>query len=258
MHCIAIVSPLGGSGRTTVAAHIANLLHQRGQPCLAVDLCPQNHLGMYLGQAASVQDGWATSTIQGEWWATNALENTNGVGLLPFGVLTPSGLNTLQNLITHYGNNQNNAQWLAKQLLGLDVKENSLVFLDTPAWPAPLAQQALNCAHLLVATIDASPRAVQNFELISAMLSQVPPTVPRGIVLTGFDPRRESQRAVLRTLRQQWNDVLLPYVLHSDESIPLAQAEATCVNLHAPHAQSAHDLQGIAAWVGQHYGTGKT
>ncbi|MBY0454902.1 MAG: cellulose synthase operon protein YhjQ [Burkholderiaceae bacterium] len=246
MHCIAIVSPLGGSGRTTLVAHLASLLHQSDQPCLAVDLSPQNHLGMYLGQIQPVPEGWGNLALQDQWWASNAFENSNGVGFLPFGVLTPEGLNTLQQLIDQ------DPQWLVKQLQGLEMNEHSRVFLDTPAWPAPLAQQAMHCADLLLFTLDASLRACQSFDLVTAMLSQASSAVPRGVLLTGFDARRESHRTVLRTLRQQWGDVLLPYVLHDDESIPAAQAQGTCVNWHAPHAQSAHDLQGIAGWVAKH------
>lgn len=42
---IAIVSPLGGAGRTTLTAHLATLVAMQGRPCLAIDLCRQSTLG---------------------------------------------------------------------------------------------------------------------------------------------------------------------------------------------------------------------
>lgn len=246
MHRIAVVSPLGGSGRTTLVAHIAHLLTQRGQLCLAVDLCPQNHLGIHLGQMQPNREGWGASVIQNQWWASDALENAHGVGFLPFGLIHPNDFDVFHRLMTR------NSQWLADQLLGLEIDERSLILLDTPTWPAPLAQQALVCADLLVVVVDVSVRACQAFDLVVAMLSQVPSTVPRGILITGFDARRASHRTILQTLRSQWGALLLPYVLHDDESIPAAQAQGLCVNLHSPHAQSAHDLEGITGWIAQH------
>ena len=246
MYCIAVVSPLGGSGRTTLVAHLANLLHQRDRPCLAIDLCPQNHLKIHLGQMESAKEGWGLSVIQEEWWAVNALENTHGVGFLPFGIVDPSDFYVLHYLITQ------DSQWLNRQLIGLEINERSFILLDTPVWPAPLSQQALYCANLLLVTVDVSLRACQSFDLVTSMLSQVPSTVPRGVLLTGFDARKSSHRTILQTLRSQWGELILPYVLHNDESISAAQAHATCVNLHTPHAQSSHDLQGIAGWLTQH------
>jgi cellulose synthase operon protein YhjQ len=240
---IAIVSPLGGTGRTTVAAHMATLLTQRGRACLAIDLCPQNHLGSYLGLPHPAAEGWATSVAQDEWWAAHALENTHGVGWLPFGQLPPQDVQALYRRVAPSGH------WLRDQLDQLDVPDQTCLLLDLPTWPAPLAQQALNTADVVLVTVDPSLRASQAFGLITAMMACAPPSARRGVLLTGMDARRTSHRDVLNALRAQWGDVLLHYVLHTDEGIAQAQAQATCVNLHAPYSQSAYDLQGIAGWL---------
>ena len=70
-----------------------------------------------------------------------------------------------------------------------------------------------------------------------------------GVVLTGFDARRPSHREALHTLRKQWGQLLLPYIIHVDESLAQAHAHALSVTQHAPQAQSAADMQGVATWL---------
>ena len=71
----------------------------------------------------------------------------------------------------------------------------------------------------------------------------------QGVLVTRFDPRRVSHREALQTLREHWGECLIPYTLHEDENIARALARAMCVGSLAPHAQSAHDLQGVCNWL---------
>jgi cellulose synthase operon protein YhjQ len=250
LRCIAFVSPLGGSGQTTVVANLASLWRASGEPCLAVDLCAQNSLGLHLGRPLAEPQkyppvaGWAASVQADRWWAEAALENTDQVQFLPFGSAGDQPL--LAKL------NQTLAQdplWLLSQLQGTELADNSLVLLDAPAWPQPLAYQALRCADLVVVCLDTSARAPQLQAQAQALLAQAPPDARKALLATRFNPRRASQRQALDSLQQQWTDRLAPYVLHDDESVPVALAAAHCVTMHAPQSQSAHDLNGIAHWL---------
>lgn len=243
MQRIAFISPLGGSGRTTLVANIVTELTRREHVCLGVDLSPQNQLGSYLGLVQPARQGWATAVAQHQWWAMHALENSDGVQFLPFGLPSSEELLRLEQQSGQDGD------WLLSQLNALDLPAQALLLLDTPAWPSPMSRQALKCADVLLVTLDVSLRSCHAFDLIQGMLSGVSESVSLGLVLTGFDARRGSHREVLQTLRKQWGSMLLPYIVHADESIPMAQAEAMCVVRHAPHAQSASDMQGIAAWL---------
>ena len=246
MRTIVFVSPLGGTGQTTLLANIANLLARRKLPCLAVDLCPQNGLGLHFGLSQPAETGWAPLADADQWWGDAALENSAHVRFLPFGDPARASLSVLERLSQTFAQD---AHWLTKQVQALHLEEPGFVLLDVPAWPCPLAQQALRCADVVVVTLDASMRASQARGQVQAMLSQAGPRVVDGVVVTRFDPRRDSQRAALRTLQMQWADKLAPYVLHDDENIQAASADASCVVDYAPQSQSAHDLQGIAAWL---------
>lgn len=241
---IAFISPLGGTGRTATAAHMLSEFAARGLPVLGIDLCPQNQLGRYLGLMEPASQGWATSAVAGQWWATHALENSVQAAFLPFG--QPQPVELLQ-LAQRWAQEPG---WLDWQLGQMEVSDDTVVFLDTPVWPAPLAQQAVLCADVLLVMLDASLRSCQAHGLIKGMLSCVPASVMSvGVVLTGFDARRPSHREALHTLRKQWGQLLLPYIIHVDESLAQAHAHALSVTQHAPQAQSAADMQGVATWL---------
>ena len=244
MRVIAVVSPLGGSGRTTVTAHLATLLAQRGEPCLAVDLCVQNLLGMHLGMPEPSATGWAPLAGAGQWWADGSLVNSDGVAVLPFGTAGPGLLETLHQQL------QTQPHWLRDQLAMLDMPADCTVLLDTPVWPSPLASAAVRCADAVLVTLEASARACANPLGIQALLEQTEAQpANQGVLVTRFDPRRTSHREALQTLRQQWGDRLIPYTVHEDENIPRALARSMCVGHFAPQAQSAHDLQSVCQWL---------
>ena len=244
MRVIAVVSPLGGTGRTTLVAHLATLMARQGQPCLAIDLCTQNRLGRHLGMPEPPEVGWASMAAAGQWWAEGSVENSDRLAVLPFGESSSTTLDAIHN--------QLHAQphWLKAQLELLEVPTHCTVLLDTPLWPSPLAHAALRCADTVLVTLEASARSCASLSGVSNLLLEaVTAKTKQGVVVTRFDPRRISQRDALQTLRAHWGERLIPYTLHEDENISRALARSMCVYDFAPQAQSSHDLQGVYQWL---------
>lgn len=243
MHHIAFVSPLGGTGQTTLISNLATLLSRRDIPCLAVDLCVQNGLGLHLGLQQPAVTGWAGACVKGQWWADDATENSNGVSYLPFGEVSDEELVDLHHLL------EQQPEWIQNQLEALEFNDKGMVLLDAPSWPAVQARQVLGCANMVIVCLDASLRACKAQKLVNSMLSQMQPSTVVAIVITDFDPRRHSQNDALQTLHQQWAEFLIPHAIHKDEGVPAAFAKSSCVSVFNPNAQSAHDMQGIANWI---------
>ena len=242
-HTVAVVSPLGGAGRTTLTAHLATLLATLGHRCLAMDLCAQNLLGRHLGMQLPAEVGWAGLAVQQQWWGQAALRNSQSVDLLPVGAAGAETLDALQDACLQ------EPHWLRQQLAALDVPPGSAILLDTPTWPAALARQALAAAGTVVVVLEASARACDAQALVAHALAGVAAGAHCAIAVNRTDPRRPSQRTALQTLRAQWGELLLPYTVHEDENLAQAYTHATSVCAWAPHAQSSHDLQGIVQWL---------
>ena len=235
---IAFVSPLGGTGQTTLVANLASVWTAQGQTCLAVDLCAQDSLGLHLGERAHTRasQGWAHCVQTGQWWGEAALENSDRVRFVPYGQ-TPLQAVPQAPL------------WLQDQLDSVALGEAGMVLLDAPAWPQPLALQALQCADLVVVCLDAAPRAPLLKAQVQSMLDIAPAHARQALLATRFDPRRGAQRQALEALQQQWHALLAPYVLHEDENVSAAHHAAHCVTAFAPQSQAAHDINGIAHWL---------
>lgn len=238
MRSVAFVSPLGGVGRTTLVAHSAALLAERGLPVVALELSAQNTLGLHLGMQDVPTAGWQATVQAAGWLGDAALANAAGVRLLPYGAAQQAPAAWPDT-------------WLATQLAALDLADHEVLLLDTPALPAPLARQALGCADMVVLVLDAALRAVQSHRSLQAWRACLQPHQQWAVVVTGVDPRSTSRSHALAQLRLQWSEHLLPYVLHHDDYLPQAQARGLCVHQAAPQAQAAHDLQGIATWLEQ-------
>lgn len=61
---VAVVSPKGGVGKTTVVANLATALLDGGRPVTVVDLDPQNALRLHLQMSLDESRGIAVQALQ--------------------------------------------------------------------------------------------------------------------------------------------------------------------------------------------------
>lgn len=90
MPVIAFSSPKGGVGKSTLAAHVAAILSQRGFRVTALDLDPQNALRLHFGAPIAYEAGFMASIDSpGSAWRSAVVQTKSGVDLLPYGVVEP-------------------------------------------------------------------------------------------------------------------------------------------------------------------------
>ncbi len=89
MPLIAIASPKGGVGKTTLTAHLAAILAGRGYQVTVLDLDPQSALRLHLGVSIREQGGFMAQIRDRPEWKRCLHETNFGVKLLPFGHAEP-------------------------------------------------------------------------------------------------------------------------------------------------------------------------
>ena len=269
MKTIAIVAPVGGAGRSTVTAALASLLAGRGHAVLALECDPRNLLGLHFGLREPVERGLVDAALRpsASDWAAAALRSDDDVLLLPWGQAdgvhggadrNDGGANADADADANADANAEAAatrcllerpHWLRTLLAQLDLPDDGIVLVDTPAWPAPHAAQALAAADLALVLAPPEPEVCATLPRLQHALERI--ALPYRVVATRVQPARQLHGDVLALLRTRLRERLLPYQVHLDHGLPeaLARGENFCRAM--PHSQAAHDLQGIAAWLSQ-------
>ncbi len=143
MPLIAFASPKGGVGKSTLAAHVAAGLVQRGHKVLAIDFDPQNALRLHLGQAMADEAGWLCQIDRHPDWRTLVRRTASGVDLLPFGASEPRRAMELAALLI------NEPELLAGPVRTMLEQPGLVVVVDTPPGPSPALEAVIPMADLI-------------------------------------------------------------------------------------------------------------
>ena len=147
---IAIVSPKGGVGKTTMCAALAGALSLKG-PVFAIDLDPQNALQYHMGVSSDVA-GTDDVGLTGGNWRSLLRDGAAGTRVLPYGSVSEKERRAFEHCL------EEDSHWLARQLARMNLDADDVVILDTPPGRTLYLEQALNVADqvLLVVTPDAA------------------------------------------------------------------------------------------------------
>lgn len=216
---VAVVSPKGGVGKTTLSAGLATVLRLQGGQTLAIDLDPQSALQYHLQVSPDVA-GMGNASLLGENWRSLLLPGSAGTQLLPYGMLNDEERRTLERFL------DSDPQWLARQLAHMDLGERDVVVIDTPPGRTAYLEQVLTVADhiLVVATADAA--SYQTLDQMERLLSTSRPrSTPFtcSYVINQFDASRAFSRDMLVVLERRLGRQLLG-VVNVDHDISEALA----------------------------------
>lgn len=249
MKTIAVVSSVGGAGRTTFTAQLATLLQQRGTLSCAVEFDPQNHLGYLLGLEKPAHRGLGSDVMAGRPWHESAWRNQDGVMFLPFGAMNALNLAGFEARLF------DEPAWLAEQLALVDLPNSAACLIDAARFPSLYAQQACTAADLVMVLMPPEPSAlvaVGPLKRTLAALDKEMVFVTNKVVAT-----QALKNDILAMASHFLGSKLLPYRVHWDEVVSEAVASGWPVTEYAAHSQTAHDFNGLANWL-SHWMQGRT
>ncbi|WP_116138560.1 cellulose biosynthesis protein BcsQ [Trinickia diaoshuihuensis] len=243
MKTVALISTVGGAGRTTMAAALAVLLARRGRPVAAADLDPQNMLGAHLGLDTFARAGLGQAMAgQGVPWQGTTWRNADGV------LFAPHGETTLAERTAYEARLAREPRWLADALARIDFSERGVALVDTARFPSQQAAQAVRAADLVLCVTPPEPAACATLARCFPSLRQAGALVK--VVVNRLNPAREMQRDALALLRAAVGDALeLAHRVHFDAAMPESLARGAWLFDEAPHSQASHDLHGLANWI---------
>lgn len=239
MPTVAVVSPCGGAGRSTLVAALATLAARSGVWGLAIECDPQNLLALHFGAEQAPAEGLASRAARAQAWNTAALAASDGTLVLPFGALDPHALVDWERRLVV------EPDWLAARLDTLARPADGWTFIDTPRCPSVLARQAVRAADAALIVLRADAPAVA---LLDSALSTLDET-PALTVVNAFEPGRALQADILAALYDRLGPRLSPHPVHRDEAVPEAFARRMTPADHCAHAQVVHDLHGLLRWI---------
>ncbi|QBR02555.1 cellulose biosynthesis protein BcsQ [Paraburkholderia pallida] len=250
MRTVAIVSAVGGAGRTTLTAALASLLAARSHATLAVECDPRNVLALHFGLRESAREGLVTNlrgtNPAGDGWARAALQSDDGVLVLPWGSAPQDDDDDgAAHLDSH-------RTWLRERLARVDLPANGIAVIDAAPWPSPHARQAIDAADLVLGVLTPDATACATLPRFTAALARAGKRA--AFVANAVVPARPLHTDLVVLLRARLGAAMLPYLVHADTGVPAALAGGANFCRSAPASQAAHDLNGIASWI-SHWAT---
>lgn len=198
---IAIASPKGGAGKTTVSLNLALAFAEKGRRTLLVDLDPQGGIGHSLGRGDAQLGGLAELILE-TTDAPSAVMRTKlpTLSLLPRGRLRAIDVPAFEDALRTPG-------VLEGALLDTETGID-LVILDTPSGLGMPTRAALAVASHVLVPLQAEPLALRSMGQILEVIEHVRENENPGLQLLGILPTMVAREktASLDVLLTVWND----------------------------------------------------
>jgi cellulose synthase operon protein YhjQ len=248
MTVIAVISPKGGVGKTTVSVNLACSLARNGRPVRLIDLDPQNAMRLHLGADPGDANGHIHQTLQQNSWYYTEYDSAYGVSFVPYGKATERERIHFEAYLAI------TPDWLRDNLAALEHEPGGLTIIDTPPGPSVYAQHVLSIANLVLVVMipDAGSYATLNSieGLIEYYCAHRSDYLGSCYVLNQFHAEQQLNRDIQAVMKNALGNRLSPYPIHRDESFSEALAFQQPVHKYAPYSQATDDLAQLSTWLG--------
>lgn len=248
MPLIAVSSPKGGVGKTTLVANLGVALAGLGWRVTLIDFDVQNALRLHFDRPIDDLSGYAARAAEVDWERA-AKAVAPGIRLLPYGFVDHRQRLRLDAALADGG-----AAFLAARLRPMLAGARDIVLADTPPGPTPALEALEGLADLRIAVLlsDATSLALLPQAIAAGRFFRHPPSAerPLQLILNQINVKRRLSRDIAAFVQQRTHGLLLGTV-RQDEALAEAVAEQDNIFGYAPHSGAAQDIMAIAKRLNQ-------
>lgn len=242
MITIAIVNQKGGCGKTTTAVNLAASLVRQGQRVLLIDMDPQGHASLGLGQS-SEQDAGLYEVLLLENEISEVINTTAyGVDLIPATI----SLAAVEQLLADF---RKKDQQLLLHLQELP-SHYDMVILDCPPQLGLLSFNALRAADQLIIPVEMSRYSLDGLDRLTETLQLLQEKydleIPYTILPTMVDYRTRFTNTIMDELKDRFavNNIASP--VHYTVRIREAAYQGKPITTYAPSSPASDDYMRLA------------
>ncbi len=255
MRTLAIVNQKGGCGKTTTAINLGAVAAARGLRTLLVDMDPQGHGAAGLGVPADrIEAGVAEAMLASQPDAeagSRLWPVSRNLSLLPSTVMlalqeSPEG---------ELGRLADRDRRLTRALEVL-APQFDLCLIDCPPSIGLLTFNALRASAEAIVPVETGYFAMQGAhrqrQTIEALVHRLGRPLDCRMLPTLYDPASPLAVRILATLRQHFDELLVPVQIREDEAFRVAASLGQPVIEHAPTSQACRDIEMLLDWLLTH------
>jgi cellulose synthase operon protein YhjQ len=244
---VAVVSPKGGVGKTTVVASLAMALLDQRRPVLAVDFDPQNALRLHLKMPIEDSRGFSVQGLQKTPIAGAEFKSPFGIQVLPFGTISESDRRTFEGIL------DGDSQWLRRNLASLPTAAGTVTLIDTPSGASIYLQQALLAADLVLVVTLPDAASFVTLASMERWLDEYCRSRPNFAgsyyLVNRMNAARPLCRDVLGAMQRELGSRMAPQTLRFDALIEEALAAQSPASRYAPESTAAREAVAVARWL---------
>lgn len=242
MHVIAIANQKGGCGKTTTAINLSAALGEDGARVLLIDMDPQGHASLGLGQRSTELPGlYEVFTGQCELEDVIHEGAAWGVDLIPASI----SLAAVEQLLS---DRMERERQLSRQLDTVNYLYDYVV-LDCPPSLCLLTVNALRAATQVLVPVEASLYALDGLqrlrEIVGLLETRYALELPMRLLPTMFDNRTRLARQLFAHLQEQGVNVCTTQIRACVKVREAAMAGLPLL-VHAPNAATTSDFHALA------------